>query len=258
MNDNMSSLQLNAVAGIPDIQPGDDLNTILGDTISASDLTLVDGDVLVVSQKIVSKAQGRYVDLSDVTPSAEAQQLALQTEKDPRLVEVVLSQSRAVLRSRPGLIIVEHKLGFVMANAGLDQSNINGGVVGERVLLLPEDPDGSATQLRDALQARFGVNIAVIICDSVGRAWRNGVVGLAIGAAGLPSLVDLRGTPDLEGRELMVTTVGFADQIASAAELLMGEGAEGQPAVLVRGLRWSQAESPVTALLRGSDEDLFR
>jgi coenzyme F420-0:L-glutamate ligase/coenzyme F420-1:gamma-L-glutamate ligase len=258
MNDNMSSLRLDAVAGIPAIQPGDDLNTILGETISASDLTLVDGDVLVVSQKIVSKAQGRYVDLSDVTPSAEAQRLALETEKDPRLVEVVLSQSRAVLRSRPGLIIVEHKLGFVMANAGLDQSNISGGVVGERVLLLPEDPDGSAAQLRDALHARFGVNIAVIICDSVGRAWRNGVVGLAIGAAGLPSLVDLRGVPDLEGRDLMVTTVGFADQIASAAELLMGEGAEGQPAVLVRGLRWSQAQLPVTALLRGADEDLFR
>jgi coenzyme F420-0:L-glutamate ligase/coenzyme F420-1:gamma-L-glutamate ligase len=258
MSDSMSSLRLDAVAGIPAIQPGDDLAAIIGDTINASQLTPVDSDVLVISHKVVSKAQGRYVDLSDVTPSAEAQQLALDTEKDPRLVEVVLSQSRAVLRSRPGLIIVEHKLGFVCANAGLDQSNISGGIVGERVLLLPEDPDGSAEQLRVELQTRFGVNMAVIICDSVGRAWRYGVVGLAIGAAGLPSLMDLRGAHDREGRELLVTTVGFADQIASAAELLMGEGAEGQPVVLVRGLRWSHADLPAAALVRDGEGDLFR
>jgi coenzyme F420-0:L-glutamate ligase/coenzyme F420-1:gamma-L-glutamate ligase len=258
MSDNMSSLQLNAVPRIPAIQPGDELATVIGDAISAADLMPLDNDVLVISHKIVSKAQGRYVDLSDVTPSAQARALALETEKDPRLVEVILSQSRAVLRSRPGLIIVEHKLGFVMANAGLDQSNVSGGVPGERVLLLPEDPDRSAAHLREALQARFGVTVAVVICDSVGRAWRNGVVGLAIGAAGLPSLIDLRGAHDREGRELLVTTVGFADQIASAAELLMGEGAEGQPVVRIRGLRWSQSELPVSALLRGADEDLFR
>ena len=258
MSDSMSSLQLNAIARIPAIAPGDDIAGIIGDSISAADLAPIDNDVLVVSHKIISKAEGRYVDLGDVSAGAQARQLALETEKDPRFVEVVLSQSRAVLRSRPGLIIVEHKLGFVMANAGIDQSNVSGGVAGERLLLLPEDPDHSAAALRSALQARFAANIAVIICDSVGRAWRNGVVGLAIGVSGLPALLDLRGAHDREGRELLVTTVGFADQIASAAELLMGEGAEGQPVVLVRGLRWSQPESPVSALLRGADEDLFR
>lgn len=258
MNDTLSSLQLNAVPRIPAIQPGDDLATVIGESIAAAELKPADNDVLVISHKIVSKAEGRYVDLSHVQPSTHAEALALETEKDPRFVEVVLSQSRAVLRSRPGLIIVEHKLGFVMANAGIDQSNVSGGVSGERLLLLPEDPDHSAAQLRRALQTRFGVNMPVIICDSVGRAWRSGVVGLAIGVSGLPSLVDLRGAYDREGRELLVTTVGFADQIASAAELLMGEGAEGQPVVLIRGLRWSQAESPASALVREADEDLFR
>ena len=258
MSDNKSSLQLNAVAGIPAISPGNDLATIIGDAISAAELDPLENDVLVISHKIVSKAQGRYVDLSDVTPGPEAHRVALETEKDPRFVEVVLSQSRAVLRSRPGLMIVEHKLGFVMANAGIDQSNVSGGVPGERLLLLPEDPDGSAAQLRDALQRRFAVNLPVIICDSVGRAWRNGVVGLAIGVSGVPALIDLRGAYDREGRELMVTTVGFADQIASAAELLMGEGAEGQPVVLVRGLHWTQPESTVSALVREPQDDLFR
>jgi coenzyme F420-0:L-glutamate ligase/coenzyme F420-1:gamma-L-glutamate ligase len=180
----------------------------------------------------------------------------VETEKDPRLVEVVLSETREVLRHRPGLIIVEHRLGFVMANAGIDQSNVTGG--GERVLLLPEDPDASAAGLRNALSESFGVRLAVVVCDSVGRAWRNGVVGLAIGVSGIPSLLDLRGDVDREGRELKVTTVGYADQIASAAELLMGEGAEGRPCVLVRGLSWEQPETPVGALLRSAEEDFFR
>jgi coenzyme F420-0:L-glutamate ligase/coenzyme F420-1:gamma-L-glutamate ligase len=258
MSDNLSSLQLNAIAGIPAIAPGDDLAAIIANAIGAAELNPLDNDVLVISHKVVSKAQGRYVDLSNVTPGPQAKRLALETEKDPRFVEVVLSQSRAVLRSRPGLIIVEHKLGFVMANAGIDQSNVSGGVPGERLLLLPEDPDGSAAQLRHELQTRFAVNLPVIICDSVGRAWRNGVVGLAIGVSGVPALIDLRGAYDREGRELLVTTVGFADQIASAAELLMGEGAEGRPVVLVRGLHWTQPESTVSALVREAQDDLFR
>ena len=252
------SITLDAVPGIPAIAPGDDLAAILGDALSAAGLVPRERDVIVVSHKIVSKADNRYVDLATVTPSPQARELGEATGKDPRLVQVILSESRAVLRHRPGLIIVEHHRGFVMANAGIDQSNVSGGTPGERVLRLPEDPDASAAAIRAALEARFATRIAVIVCDSVGRAWRNGVVGLAIGASGLPSLVDLRGEHDREGRELKVTTVGFADQIASAAELLMGEGAEGRPVVRVRGLSWSQPDAPVSALLRGPEEDLFR
>jgi coenzyme F420-0:L-glutamate ligase/coenzyme F420-1:gamma-L-glutamate ligase len=252
------SLSLTALEGIPTVSAGDDLTAIIGDALEANGPTPEDGDVLVVTHKVLSKAQGRYVDLHTVTPSARAMELADLTDKDPRLVEVVLSESRAVLRHRPGLIIVEHRLGFVMANAGIDQSNVNGGREGERLLLLPQDPDGDAEALRVALSARFGVALAVVVCDSVGRAWRNGVVGLAIGAAGLPALLDLRGHRDREGRELMVTTVGFADQVASAAELLMGEADEGRPAVLVRGLTWDQPPSNVRALVREGDDDLFR
>ncbi len=251
-----ASLCLTAVPGIPAIAAGDDLARILGDAMAAASLSPRDGDVLAVSHKIVSKAEGRHVYLSTVTPTPEALELARLTDKDPRLVQVILSESRAVLRHRPGLIIVEHRLGFVMANAGIDQSNVEGG--GERVLRLPAAPDGSAAALRAALEARFGVTLGVVLCDSVGRAWRNGVVGLAIGAAGLPSLMDLRGERDREGRELKVTTVGFADEIASATELLMGEAAEGRPAVLVRGLRWTQAAAPASALIRDAADDLFR
>jgi len=253
-----TSLTLHSVPAIPAISPGDDLAAILGDALAAAGLLPRPRDVLVVSHKIVSKADNRYVDLATVMPSQQALELAASTGKDARLVQVILSESSAVLRHRPGLIIVEHRRGFVMANAGIDQSNVSGGTPGERVLRLPADPDASAAALRAALQVRFGVSLAVIVCDSVGRAWRNGVVGLAIGASGLPSLLDLRGEPDREGRELKVTTVGFADQIASAAELLMGEGAEGRPVVLVRGLSWRQPDAPVTALLRGPGEDLFR
>jgi coenzyme F420-0:L-glutamate ligase/coenzyme F420-1:gamma-L-glutamate ligase len=176
---------------------------------------------------------------------------------DAELVEVILSDSRALLRHRPGLIIAEHRLGMVLANAGVDQSNVPQDD-GPRVLLLPEDPDASAVALSSALQTRFGVPIAVIVSDSVGRAWRNGVVGLAIGAAGLPALLDLRGRPDREGRPLEVTQVGLADQIASAAELLMGEADEGRPAVLVRGLAFDAPALPAAALLRPREADLFR
>jgi len=249
-------LCLAALEGIPSIGPGDDLARLLGDALAPHAPRT--RDVLVVSHKVVSKAEGRYVDLAGVEPGEKAHALAQATGKDPRLVQVILSQSRRVLRHRPGLIIVEHRLGLVMANAGIDQSNVSGGGDGERVLLLPRDPDAAAEALRAALAARFAAELAVIVCDSAGRAWRNGVVGLAIGAAGLPSLLDLRGERDREGRELKVTTVGLADQIASAAELLMGEAAEGRPAVLVRGLDWSQPPAPAAALLRDSAEDLFR
>jgi coenzyme F420-0:L-glutamate ligase / coenzyme F420-1:gamma-L-glutamate ligase len=178
--------------------------------------------------------------------------------KDPRFVEVVLSESKRVVRHRPGLLIVEHRLGFVMANAGIDHSNIEGEAGSERVLLLPVDPDGSAQALRQYLIGAFGVGLGVIISDSFGRPWRKGTVGVALGAAGLPALVDLRGHPDLFGRELLVTETGFADEIAAAAGLLMGQADEAVPMVLVRGLAWSAPDRPAGFLVRPAEHDLFR
>ena len=251
-----ATVTLTALSGIPAILPGDDVAAILAEALDATGLVPRDGDVLVVTHKIISKAEDRFRKLEDVTPSPRALELAAATGKDAALVEVILSESREVLRSRHELIITEHRLGVVMANAGVDRSNVPGGR--ERVLLLPEDPDASSAALRVALHERFGVDIAVVVSDSAGRAWRNGVVGLALGAAGLPALQDLRGRNDLEGRPLEITQVGLADEIASAAELLMGEADEGRPAILVRGVRWR--ESPVTAaaLNRDRELDLFR
>jgi coenzyme F420-0:L-glutamate ligase / coenzyme F420-1:gamma-L-glutamate ligase len=252
------AITLIAVPAIPAIQAGDDLARILGDALDAAALRPRRGDVLVVTHKIVSKAEGRYVSLAEIRPSPRARQLAAATGKDPALVEVILSECREVLRFRPGLIITEHRLGMVIANAGIDQSNVPHGDGGERVLLLPRNPDASSAALRAALHKRFGERPAVLISDSVGRAWRNGVVGLALGAAGLPALLDLRGRRDLEGRALKVTQVGLADEIASAAQLLMGEADEGLPAVLVRGLAWHGPPLPAAALVREREFDLFR
>jgi coenzyme F420-0:L-glutamate ligase/coenzyme F420-1:gamma-L-glutamate ligase len=253
-----TAITLTAIPGIPAIRPGDDLARILGDALEAAALPPRHGDVLVVTHKIVSKADGRYVSLADVTPSPRARELAAATDKDPALVELILSESREILRFRPGLIIAEHRSGMVLANAGVDHSNVPGGADGERVLLLPENPDASSAALCDALGKRFGASFAVVVSDSVGRAWRNGIVGLALGAAGLPALLDLRGRRDLEGRPLKVTQVGLADAIASAAQLLMGEADEGRPAVLVRGLAWNDPPLPASALVRAPELDLFR
>jgi len=250
------AVTLTALSGIPAVEPGDDIAIILGDALVAGALLPRDKDVLAVTHKIISKAQGRYRKLADVTPSARARELAAATGKDAALVEIILSESRQVVRSRSELIISEHRSGVVMANAGVDQSNVPG--ESGRVLLLPEDADASSAALRAALGARFGIDMAVVVCDSVGRAWRNGVVGLALGAAGLPALQDLRGKTDLEGRDLKVTQVALADEIASAAELLMGEADEGLPAVLVRGLTWREAPLPAAALIRDPQQDLFR
>src|SRR5262245_2521895 len=213
---------------------------------------------MVVAQKIVSKSEGRYVDVRTVEPSQKAVALAAEVDKDPRFVEVVLSESRRVVRHRPGLLIVEHRLGFVMANAGIDHSNVPIEESGERVLLLPEDPDGSARALREYLVGAYGKAIAVIISDSFGRPWRKGTVGVALGAAGMPALIDMRGQPDLFGRELLVTETGFADEIAAAAGLLMGQADEAVPMVLVRGLVWSAPELTAAALVRPAEHDLFR
>ena len=239
-----SSIELHAVPGLPMVQAGQDLAQLLGDALDTGLLRPRVGDVIVVAQKIVSKAEGRTVDVATVTPSAEAEKLGAAINKDPRLVEIVLGESRRVVRARPNLMIVEHKLGFVMANAGVDQSNVAPPDGIQRALLLPVDPDASAEALRAALAARFGVKLAVIISDSFGRAWRRGTVGVAIGAAGLPALIDLRGQPDLFGRTLEVSVIGFADEIAAAASLLQGQAAEARPVVLVRGLDWTAPDAP--------------
>ncbi len=252
------TVTLTPISHIPLLQPGDDLAAVLIAACEASALTPADGDVLVVAQKIVSKCEGRYVDLATVRPSERAQQLAGEVDKDPRLVEVILRESTSVVRHRPGVLIVEHRLGFIMANAGVDRSNIDPAAGAEPVLLLPENPDASATKLRDRLSAHFKRSLAVIVSDSWGRAWRRGTVGVALGAAGLPSLLDMRGRPDLYGRDLRVTQTGFADEIAAAASLLMGESSEAQPAVLVRGLTWSGEATPAASLVRAAAEDLFR
>jgi coenzyme F420-0:L-glutamate ligase/coenzyme F420-1:gamma-L-glutamate ligase len=249
---------MTGLAGIPLVQPGDDLGAIAVAALRGNGLAPEEGDVLVVAQKIVSKAEGRYVDISTVRPSERASALAAELDKDPRFVEVVLSESRRIVRHRPGLLIVEHRLGFVMANAGIDHSNVGAEDGVERVLLLPVDPDGSAQALRQYLIGAVGVELGVIISDSFGRAWRKGTVGVALGSAGLPALVDLRGHPDLFGRELLVTETGFADEIAAAAGLLMGQADEAVPMVLVRGLVWSAPDRPAGFLIRPAEHDLFR
>jgi len=249
---------LTALSGIKLVEPSDDLGAITVAALRDNGLIPINGDVLVVAQKIVSKAEGRYVDVTTVQPSERAVALAAEVGKDPRFVEVVLSEAKRVVRHRPGLLIVEHRLGFVMANAGIDHSNVAASDGGERVLLLPVDPDASAQALRHHLIEVFGVGIGVIISDSFGRPWRKGTVGVALGAAGLPAFVDLRGRPDLFGRELLVTETGFADEIAAAAGLLMGQADEAMPIVLVRGLTWSAPDLPVAALVRPAEHDLFR
>jgi coenzyme F420-0:L-glutamate ligase/coenzyme F420-1:gamma-L-glutamate ligase len=253
-----SALEILAIPGIPLIGPGDDLAKVIADGLARARLKPQAQDVLVVAQKIVSKAEGRSVDLATVVPSARAIELAGQIDKDPRLVELVLSESVRVVRSRPGILIVEHRLGFVMANAGIDQSNVGPTDGVERALLLPVNPDASAEALRKRLGELAGTAPAIVIIDSFGRAWRRGTSGVAIGAAGLPSLLDLRGNPDLFGRVLQVSITGFADEIAAAASLVMGQGDEAQPVVLIRGLSWNAPATPASHLVRPASEDMFR
>jgi coenzyme F420-0:L-glutamate ligase/coenzyme F420-1:gamma-L-glutamate ligase len=253
-----AALELLAVPGLPMVGPGDDLASLIARGLSRGAIELRDHDVLAVAQKVVSKAEGRTVDVAKVVPSPRAIELAGQIDKDPRLVELVLSESVRVVRSRPGILIVEHRLGFIMANAGVDQSNVGPADGVQRALLLPVDPDGSAEGLRARLRALTGASIAVIITDSFGRPWRRGTAGVAIGAAGLPALLDLRGNPDLFGRTLQVSITGFADEIAAAASLVMGQGDEAQPVVLVRGLAWKAPARPASDLVRPASEDMFR
>ena len=250
-------IQIIPLAAIGEVAPGSDLAALLADALAAAGVTLAAGDVLVVTQKIVSKAEGRFADLAAVEPGDRALELAALTAKDPQLVELVLRESAAVVRAAPHVLITRHLTGHVMANAGIDRSNL-GADNQDRALLLPVDADASAAALRVALAMRFGVAPAVVISDSFGRPWRFGVVNVAIGAAGLPSLVDKRGELDRDGRRLEVTQIGWADMLATAAGLATGEGAEGVPAALIRGAVWDAPDSPAAALVRPLSEDLFQ
>lgn len=254
------TLVLSPLSTLPLIQPGDDLGEILLAALVQEDITLQEGDVLVLAQKIVSKAEGRLFNLTEVNPGPRAIELAQKTEKDARLVELMLRESRKVLRSRKGTIIVEHKLGFVCANAGIDHSNVEGswGDSEDWVLLLPEDPDASAARIRAKLEAAAGVRLGVVIIDSHGRAWRLGTVGVTIGLSGVPGLVDLRGEPDMFGYRLRITQVGAVDELAAAASLMMGQAAERRPAVHVRGFPYPLREGSLRELIRPEEMDLFR
>src|SRR5450432_1443892 len=253
-----NAVEILAVPGIPLVRQDDDLVALIGEVLARGGIVPRADDVFVLTQKIVSKAEGRMVDLATVEPSTEAVELAGNVQKDPRLVELILSESVRVVRARPGVLIVEHRLGFVMANAGIDQSNVASPDDPQQALLLPVDPDGSAAALRRRLSLRFGVPVAVIISDSFGRAWRRGTCGVAIGAAGVPSLMALRGLPDLFGRKLQVSITGHADEIAAAASLVMGQGAGAQPVVVVRGLTWRGPNNAASELVRPAAEDMFR
>ena len=254
------SLTLTPLQDIPLIRQGDDLADIVLSALKKNSLSLEEGDILVFAQKILSKSEGRAVNLAAVTPSPRAVELGEKTGKDPRLVELILWESNEVLRTRPGTIIVEHKLGFVCANAGIDHSNVAGAgsAAEEWVLLLPKNPDQSAEELRMGIHSKTGKRIGILIIDSHGRAWRNGTVGISIGLAGLPGLVDLRGKPDLFDFTLRITQVGAADELAAAASLVMGQADEGTPVVHVRGFPYPLQEGSLGELIRPKDQDLFR
>lgn len=252
-----SPLVLTAFEGLPTVTAGDDLAALVIEAARVAVSGLKDDDVVVVAQKIVSKAEDRAVRLSDVVPSAMAKARAEECEKDPRLVELILRESSSVLRCVPGVIIVVHRRGYVMANAGIDASNVEA-AGGETVLLLPEDPDASARRLRTAIRERAHVDIGLVINDSFGRAWRLGTIGTALGVAGMPGLIDLRGRRDRNGRELQVSELGVADEIASAASLMMGQEAEGRPIVHVRGFPYPRREGDSSELIRPASSDLFR
>ncbi|MEM7363826.1 MAG: coenzyme F420-0:L-glutamate ligase [Pseudomonadota bacterium] len=252
------------VEGIPMVQPGDDLAVLILDALTQMGEALMDDDVIVLAQKIVSKAENRYLDLRTVTPSEEACRLAKEVDKDPRKVQAILDESNEVVRKREGVLIVEHRLGFVQANAGIDQSNISHEEDDDDnlCLLLPVDSDTSARALREEIKKRTGVRVGVVINDSLGRAWRNGTLGLAIGVAGFTALENYIGETDIYGRELVVTAVAAADEMAAGASLVMGQTSEKTPVVLVRGY---QPREPVDEALRGigplirdKDVDLFR
>ena len=253
-------LALNPLKFFPLVMPGDDLVELIISSLSESNLSLENNDILVLAQKIISKSEGRQINLELVEPSPKAIELGKRCEKDPRLIELILRESKKVLRVRPGTIIVEHKLGFICANAGIDHSNVQSEYFPseKNVLLLPENPDKSAQLIKNRLDVFFGVQIGIMIIDSHGRPWRLGVVGSSIGFAGLPGLVDMRGKPDLFGEELRITQIAVADELAGAASLLMGQANEGLPAIHVRGFPYPLKEGKFQDLIRPIELDMFR
>lgn len=253
------TLILTPLAGLPIIKPGDDLADLIADVIKHAEMNLADGDILVIAQKIISKSEDRFVNLNDISPSERALELAQHVDKDARLIELVIEESKSILRYRSGTIIVEHRLGFVCANAGIDHSNVRKDNDSDQwVLLLPENPDRSADGIRRSLEKWSNKRIGVMVIDSHGRAWRLGTIGVAIGLSGIPGIEDLRGDADMFGRTLRVTQVGVADELAAAASLMMGQAAEGTPVVHVRGFPYPLREGSLQELLRPEEEDLFR
>jgi coenzyme F420-0:L-glutamate ligase/coenzyme F420-1:gamma-L-glutamate ligase len=254
------SLTLTPIPGMPMIKPGDDLADIIGNSVKAAGIQPQNNDIWVLAQKIVSKSENRLVNLNQVMPSKRAFEIANKTRKDPRFVELVLRESNCVLREKPGALIVEHRTGFICANAGIDHSNVEGDgrETEDWYLLLPESSDDSARRIRLKLENAFKLHFGVLIIDSHGRAWRNGTVGTSIGFSGVPGLVDLRGRRDLFGYKLKITQVGAADELAAAASLVMGQADESQPVVLARGFPYPLRDGGISELIRQKEEDLFR
>lgn len=255
------ALTLTSLKNIPIIRQGNNLADILLKSLQETHIDLQDEDILVLAQKIVSKIEGRMVNLADVKMSSPAIELAPIVDKDPRLIELILQESNEVLRVRKGVIVVEHKLGFVCANAGIDHSNVmgEGEEMDEYVLLLPENPDASARRLREEIKRKTGKTVGIMIIDSHGRAWRNGTVGVCIGLSGIPALIDERGWKDLFGYTLKATIIGVSDELAAAASLVMGQAAEGTPVVHARGFPYPLGEGgSLKDLIRPKDMDMFR
>jgi len=249
--------QLFTLHDFPLVEPGENLTELVITCLDNNQLALEDGDVLVLAQKVISKAENRYIDLATVSPSEEAKALALKADKDPRQMQVLLDESKEVVKVKPGVVIVEHNKGYVHANAGIDQSNISTEEK-ELLLLLPEDSDQSAAKLRNEIKAKTGKDIFVVINDSFGRAWRNGTCGVCIGSAGFEVIDDRIGEKDLFGQELKVTQIAIADEIAAAASMIMGQTDEGTPVVVVRGLTLKPSEEGSSPLIRAKQDDLFR
>ncbi len=251
-------VSLSILPDFPLVEPGDNLASLINMSLERGSLELDEGDVLVVAQKVVSKAENRYAYLSQVSISERAKKLALEVEKDPRLVQLILDESREIVAQRPGVLIVEHKLGYVHANAGIDQSNISSSDNNPRVLLLPEDPDRSAASLCRELKNNGPEQLGVIINDSAGRAWRTGSLGFALGTSGFLALENMIGERDLYGREMLVTEVAVADELAAAASFLMGQADEGAPVVLIKGAQLTPSKLGSGLLIRAKSKDLFR
>lgn len=251
-------VELIGLPNFPLVEPGDDLTLMLAQCLADANITLQDDDCLVIAQKVISKSENRYAWLNEITPTDDALELAGKADKDPRLVQLILDESVEVIKHRPGAIIVEHRLGYVHANAGIDQSNIDIDPDNPRVLLLPLNPDTSAAKLKTAIHEQTGTTVNIIISDSAGRAWRNGIIGFAIGTAGFEPIQNDIGKKDLFGQVLRITQVAVADELAAAASLLMGQADQATPVVLIRGVHLETSNTGSKKLIRNKQEDLFR